>query len=477
MTRGRTSHAAQHRLDLIAVVVTEAHADDPDADRTLSPEHVDIVELCRDAPQSVAELAAELDLPVGVVRVLIGDLVDDGTGPRHPSRTAGRTAGREHSARGDQWPSGALSAAPAGAPVEPVTLKILVAGGFGVGKTTLVGAVSEIKPLRTEEMLTEAGRPVDDTAGVEGKTTTTVAMDFGRITLREDLVLYLFGTPGQDRFWFLWDELATGALGAVVLADTRRLEDSFAAIDYFERRSHPLHGRRQLLRRRGPLPVADRPRRRSTSTPRCRVVLCDARDRESVKEVLIAVVEHAMAYAADRRADPAPADDPAPRPHARRPVPPPTGVRAAVPGARARVTCRCERSASVRRPPASRSCSPPPCASCGTRGRGPTPPCAGVHSTSFCQCDFSSSRSDHTPVARPAAYAAPRQVVSDDLRPDHRHPEHVRLVLHQQVVRGHAAVHLQGGDAAPRSPGTWRPRPHASASWSPPARPAPGAPW
>lgn len=124
-------------------------------------------------------------------------------------------------------------------PVEPVTLKILVAGGFGVGKTTLVGAVSEIKPLRTEEYLTEAGRPVDDTTGVEGKHTTTVAMDFGRITLREDLVLYLFGTPGQERFWFMWDELSEGALGAVVLADTRRLGECFAAVDYFERRSIP----------------------------------------------------------------------------------------------------------------------------------------------------------------------------------------------------------------------------------------------
>ncbi len=186
--------------------------------------------------------------------------------------------------------------------VTPVALKVLVAGGFGVGKTTLVGAISEIKPLRTEELLTEAGRPVDDTSGVEAKTTTTVAMDFGRITLREDLVLYLFGTPGQDRFWFLWDELAQGALGAVVLADTRRLEDCFAAVDYFERRGiaftlavncfdgavrYPEEAVRDAL----------------DLDPEVPVIMCDARERESVKHVLVSVVEHALATGiTDRRA-------------------------------------------------------------------------------------------------------------------------------------------------------------------------------
>ena len=184
--------------------------------------------------------------------------------------------------------------------IEPVTLKILVAGGFGAGKTTLVGAVSEIKPLRTEELLTEAGRPVDNIAGVEGKKTTTVAMDFGRITLREDLVLYLFGTPGQDRFWFLWDELATGALGAVVLADTRRLEDCFAAVDYFERRGIAFTVAVNCFEGADSYPEAS-VREALDLDPGTPVVMCDARERESVKHVLISVVEHAMLATAATR--------------------------------------------------------------------------------------------------------------------------------------------------------------------------------
>jgi uncharacterized protein len=175
----------------------------------------------------------------------------------------------------------------------PLAVKILVAGGFGVGKTTLVSAVSEIRPLQTEEVLTNAGVGIDDIHGVEGKRTTTVAMDFGRISINRDIVLYLFGTPGQDRFWFLWDELALGALGAVVLADTRRLTDCFPSVDYFERRSTPFlvavncfdgvqkHSAKQIAK------ALD-------LDPETPVVLCDARDRRSVKDVLIALVEHVM---------------------------------------------------------------------------------------------------------------------------------------------------------------------------------------
>ena len=175
-------------------------------------------------------------------------------------------------------------------------IKILLAGGFGVGKTTLVGAVSEIKPLRTEEPLTEGSKRTDNTAGVERKTTTTVAMDFGRITLREDLVLYLFGTPGQERFWFMWDELALGALGAIVLADTRRLADCFPAIDYFERRDIPFiialncfEGARRY--------AADDVRVALDLDPHLPIVMCDARSRESAKEVLITLVEHVLSVA------------------------------------------------------------------------------------------------------------------------------------------------------------------------------------
>jgi signal recognition particle receptor subunit beta len=173
-------------------------------------------------------------------------------------------------------------------------VKILIAGGFGVGKTTMVGAVSEVAPLRTEEHLTVAGVGVDDIGGVEQKTTTTVALDFGRITVSPQLVVYLFGTPGQERFWFMWNDLVHGALGAVVLADTRRLESSFGSIDFFENRGIPFvvgvncfDGRqdRTLPEIRDALDL----------DPRVPILMGDLRRRDVSRDLLLALVEHLMA--------------------------------------------------------------------------------------------------------------------------------------------------------------------------------------
>ncbi|MEW2132890.1 ATP/GTP-binding protein [Streptomyces sp. NPDC005435] len=182
-------------------------------------------------------------------------------------------------------------------------LKIVVVGGFGVGKTTLVRSVSEIRPLNTEEVMTEAGVGIDETSGVAAKSTTTVAFDFGRISLNDTMVLYLFGAPGQQRFWFLWDRLFSGTLGAVVLVDTRRMDDSWYAIDRLEHHGTPFVVAVNRFDDAAHYSLAEI--RQALALPeRVPMVDCDARDRQSGKDVLITLVDHVYTLATAQEATP-----------------------------------------------------------------------------------------------------------------------------------------------------------------------------